>query len=181
MLVLWMGTEIKKLNNFGMAYDGQLNSNEVFASLFNMIISTQVYGTGIEGLTGIYMKRKVDGTLYGDTKLYISTDVLRSYDWAHDDSTYNLLTQKRPPDPVIEEIVIDQFRQIPVSVDNYLTKRAFKDEGTFGQFNGVVLAWMSKTKEVYEHTTYTSQMLVAAEDGAIAFDDIDLSTPPTGS
>jgi len=164
-----------------MAYSGQLNTNEVFASLFNMIISTQVFGTGVDGLSGIYMKRKVDGTLYGDTKLYISTDVLRSYGWSHTDSTYNLLTQKRPPAPVIEEIVIDIFRQIPVSVDNYLTKRAFKDEGTFGQFNGVVLAWMSKTKEVYEHTTYTTQMLVAAQAGASAFTAIDLSTPPTGT
>ena len=166
-----------------MAYDGQLNTNEVFASLFNMIISTQVFGTGVDGLSGIYAKRKVDGTLHGDTKLYISTDVLRSYGWDHDDSTYNLLTQKRPPAPVIEEIVIDIFRQIPVSVDNYLTKRAFKDEGTFGQFNGVVLAWMGKTKEVYEHTTYTTKILVAAQAGATAFTTIDLSTnqSPTGA
>lgn len=171
----------RKLDNFGMAWGGQLNTNEVFASLFNMIISTQVFGTGVDGLSGIYMKRKVDGTLHGDTKLYISTDVLRSYGWDHDDSAYNLLTQKRPPDPVIEEITIDIFRQIPVSVDNYLTKRAFKDEGTFGQFNGVVLAWMSKTKEVYEHTTYTTKMLVAAEAGATAFPDIELATPPTGA
>ena len=55
-----------------MPYDGELKTNLVFASLFNMIISLQVFDTGISDLDGIYQSRKVDGTLFGDTKLYIS-------------------------------------------------------------------------------------------------------------
>lgn len=166
-----------------MAYTGQLNTNEVFASLFNMIISLQVFPTGISDLSGIYEKRKVDGTLYGDTKLYTSTDALKSYPWDGTDTPgdYNLLTIKRPPLPKKDAIVIDEFRQIPVTVDEYLTKRAFMDEGTFGSFNGVVLSWLQTTKDVYEHTTYTANMLISAETKAKALASIDLSPDGSGA
>jgi len=165
-----------------MAYDGQLKTNLVFASLFNMIISLQVFDTGISDLGGIYQSRKVDGTLFGDTKLYISTDALKSYPWDGTDTpgSYNLLTIKRPPAPVQEAITIDTFRQIPVTVDEYLTKQAFLDEGSFGSFNGVILAWLQTTKQVYEHTTYLSNMLVSAEAKAKDLGDIALYSDYTG-
>ena len=165
-----------------MAYDGQLATNEVFASLFNMIISLQVFTAGIGELSGIYSSKKVDGTLYGDTKLYVSTDALKSYEWDGTDTPggYNLLTIKRPPEPVEEEITIGVFRQIPVTVDNYLTKRAFAQEGAFSSFNGVVLSWMDTTKRVYEHTTYTTKMLVTAQADATALTAIDLTATDAG-
>jgi hypothetical protein len=163
-----------------MAFDGQLNTNEVFSTVYNQIISIQVFPTGVDGLTGIYSPKKVDGTLYGDTKIYRSTDVLQSYGWTHSDSTYNLLTQKRPPNPKVDKIELDIFRQIPVSVDEYLTKRAYMDEGTFAEMNGVILSWMQKTKEVYEHTTYTANMLVSAQAKATALTTIDLKATTLG-
>jgi hypothetical protein len=147
-----------------------LNTNKVFSSLYNMIISMQIFGTGIENLSGIYSGRKVDGTLIGDTKLYVSSDVLKSYAWDGTDTpgAYNLLTVHRPPAPVQTAIVIDTYRQIPVTVDAYLTKQAFMDEGAFSQFNGVVLSWLSKTKEVYEHTKYTADITITAQAEATA-------------
>lgn len=161
-----------------MAFNGSLLTNKVFASLFNQIISIQVFGTGVEVGDALYESRKVDGTLYGDTKLYISTDALKSYAWSHDGNPgYNLLTLKRPPAPVEESISMGIYRQIPVSIDDYLTKQAFKDEGTFAQFNGVILAWLGKTKEVYEHTTYTSQLLIAGRDKATKLSTIDITVP----
>jgi hypothetical protein len=162
-----------------MAYDGQLKTNLVFASLFNMIISLQVFDTGISDLGGIYESRKVDGTLFGDTKLYISTDALKSYPWDGTDTpgSYNLLTIKRPPAPVQEAITIDTFRQIPVTVDEYLTKQAFLDEGSFGSFNGVILAWLQTTKQVYEHTTYLANMVVSAQAKAKSLGTISLIAP----
>jgi len=163
------------------SFTGQLLTNEVFASLYNQIISLQVFPSGISELNGIYGPRRVDGTLYGDTKLYISTDVLQSYEWDGTDTpgSYSLLTIKRPPAPVEEGIVIDTFRQIPVTVDEYLTKRAFMDEGSFSSFNGVILSWLQKTKEVYEHTTYTSRILVSAEANATVLATIALGAPTT--
>lgn len=159
-----------------MKFTGKLNTNKVFASLYNQIISLQVFDTGISDLNGLYDSRKVDGTLYGDTKLYISTDALKSYEWDGTDTPggYNLLTVMRPPAPVEEAITIDQFRQIPVTVEDYLTKQAFFDEGSFGAFNGTMLEWMNTTKRVYEHTKYTADLVTAAEKGAKALADIDL-------
>jgi hypothetical protein len=164
-----------------MAFDGQLLTNEVFASLYNQIISLQVFPSGIGTLNGIYGTRKVDGTLYGDTKLYISTDVLQSYEWDGTDTpgSYNLLTIKRPPAPVEQAIVMDTFRQIPLTVDEYLTKRAFMDEGSFGSFNGVILSWLQKTKEVYEHTTYTTRILVSTLANSTLLGTIALGAPTT--
>lgn len=164
-----------------MAYDGQLNTNKVFASLFNMIISLQVFSAGITDLGGIYEARKVDGTLYGDTKLYISTDALKTYSWDGTDTPggYNLLTVKRPPAPVEDKITIDTYRQIPVTVDEYLTKQAFLDEGSFGSFNGVILSWLQVTKDVYEHTTYTASIIVSAQAKAKSLGAIALGAPTT--
>lgn len=163
-------------------FTGSLNANSVFASLYNMIISMQVFGTGISELSGIYAKRRVDGTLYGDKKLYLSTDVLKSYAWDGSDTPggYNLLTQKRPPAPVEEYIEIDTYRQIPVTVDDYLTKQAFMDEGSFSQFNGVVLSWLNKTKEVYEHTKFTADIIVSGLAGATALGGNLVLTAPAG-
>lgn len=161
------------------AYNGQLKTNKVFAALFNQIISLQVFDTGISDLSGIYGGRKVDGTLYGDTKLYVSTDALKSYAWDGTDTTggYNLLTVMRPPAPAEDALTIDVFRQIPVTVDDYLTKQAFTDEGSFASFNGVILSWLNKTKEVYEHTKYTTDIIISGDAKAKSLGTINLAAP----
>ena len=157
----------------------QLLANSIFASLSNAIISTQVFGTGIGQLNGIYASRRVDGTLFGDTKRYISTDALKSYEWDGTDTpgSYNLLTIMRPPAPVEDFIVIDQFRQVPVTIDDYLTKQAFSEEGSFSDFNGVILSWLDTTKRVYEHTKFTADMIVSGLAKAKSFDAISLVAP----
>ena len=95
-----------------------------------------------------------DGTLYGDTKLYYATDVLKSVAWGNDAEASNLLSLDRAEDPEVQAIKLDIFRQIRLTVDNYLTKRAFADEGTFASFNSVMLGWMSETKKIYDGTLY---------------------------
>ena len=60
-------------------FTGQLNVNSVFSAIFNMIISQTVFADNIKGTASSLVDRaRVDGTLYGDTKLYYSTDVLKS-------------------------------------------------------------------------------------------------------
>jgi hypothetical protein len=162
-------------------FDGQLNTNKVFAALFNMIISLQVFPNGIDPLSGIYGSRKVDGTLYGDTKLFVSTDALKTYEWDGSDTPggYNLLTIKRPPTPAEQALEIDIFRQIPLTIDEYLSKQAFLDEGSFGTFNSTMLSWLTTTKEIYEHTTYTVDITVSAQAKATSIGVIALGAPTT--
>lgn len=138
-------------------FNGQLNPNEIFASLFNMIISQQVFGDNIAGAKqDLVDMARVDGSMYGDTKLYYYTDVLRSYNWGNDAEAENLLRLYRPADPKQQKIVFDIFRQIPLTVDHYLTKRAWGTEGAFSQFNSVMLGWLRGTKKVYDITTYNT-------------------------
>ena len=133
------------------SFSGSLNSNEIFAALYNMIISQQVFADNIKGTYAALVDHfKVDGSLYGDTKLYYASDVLKSRAWLNDSEASNLLAINRPAAPSCQAVVIDQFRQIDITVDNYLSKRAWGTEGAFASFNSVVLGWIRDTKRVYE-------------------------------
>jgi hypothetical protein len=138
-------------------FNGQLKQNEIFAALYNMIISQQVFADNISDTkeTLANMSR-VDGSLYGDTKLYYSTDILASVKWGNDAEAQNLLQLHRPEAPEVQPITIDQFRMIPLTVDNYLTKRAFSTEGAFSDFNSVMLGWIRDTKRVFDSTTFNT-------------------------
>lgn len=132
-------------------FNGQLRSNEIFAALFNMIISQQVFADNLKGTNSTLVdKMRVDGTLFGDTKLYYSTDCLESVEWNNDAEAANLLDLDRPEAPEVQAIYLDKFRQIRLTVDNYLSKRAWSTEGAFSSFNSVMLGWIRDTKRVYD-------------------------------
>lgn len=134
-------------------FNGTLRSNEIFSALYNMIISQEVFADNIKG-SDLVDQARVDGGLYGDTKLYYSTDALESAEWGNDAEATNLLELHRPKKPECQAIVLDKFRQISLTVDNYLSKRAWADEGSFSSFNSVILGWLKDTKKVYDGTTY---------------------------
>ena len=155
-------------------FTGQLNANEIFGALFNMIISCEVYSTDIEG-DDLVDEARVDGGLLGDTKLYISTDSLYSSSWGNDAEATNLLQLHRPKDPEVQAIELDVFRQICVTVDNYLTKRAWMTEGAFSSFNSVILAWLTSTKKIYDGTTYNVFMGTTVSSATVNTIEVDLT------
>lgn len=155
------------------AFTGQLNANEIFASLYNMIISQEIYADNIEG-EDLVDKARVDGSLYGDTKLYYSTDALYSSEWGNDAEATNLLAINRPKAPEVQAIQLDVFRQIEVTVDNYLSKRAWVDEGAFATFNSVILGWLSDTKKIYDGTTYNVFMGTETSTATVNTIEVDL-------
>lgn len=135
----------------------KLNSNEIFGSIFNMIISQEVMADNIKGVFGqLADAGRVDGSMYGDQKLYYATDVLASKKWGADSEATNLLAINRPKDPECQSIVLDVFRQISLTVDNYLSKRAWSTEGAFASFNSVMLGWIRETKRIYDATLYNT-------------------------
>lgn len=162
-------------------FTGQLRTNSIYSSLFNQIISIQTFGTGVEIEDSLYGKRRADGGLFGDTKLYVSTDAGQSYAFSQTGNPgYNLLSQKFLPNPVEERIVIDQFRQIPLSTDTWLSKQAYMDEGSFAQFHGTLLAWLGKTREIYEHTAFTAELVIGARKDSTLLSNITLTSALTG-
>lgn len=151
------------------AFTGQLGSNEIFASLYNMIISQQVFADNIADNDNLKLvdKARVDGSMYGDTKLYYATDVLKSAAWGNDAEAANLLKLYRPDAPACQAITLNVFRQISLTIDYYLTKRAWEDEGAFSSFNSIMLGWIRDTKKIYDFTTYNAYIGTAAGAAAI--------------
>ena len=133
-------------------FTGQLNVNEVFGALYNMILSQKVFAPEISKISTLAEKARVDGGQYGDTKLYYSSNALKSTAWGGDSEAANLLQLHRPAAPACQAIVINKFRIIALTVDNYLTKRAWGTEGAFAAFNNSMVAWMGVTKDVYDET-----------------------------
>ena len=161
-------------------FNGQLNSNSIFTAIFNMIISQQVFADNIKGTySELVDKARVDGTLFGDTKLYYATDVLKSRPWLGDAEALNLLNVNRPDSPKCQAITLDTFRQIDITIDNYLSKQAFADEGTFSSFNSVILGWIRETKKVYDTTTYN--VFIGTTQSAVqGVKTIDITNATTG-
>lgn len=160
-------------------FNGQLRSNEIFAALYNMIISQQVFADNItDTFSELADRFRVDGSLYGDTKLYYSTDVLKSAPWGNDAEAANLLALYRPEAPECQAITLDVFRQICLTVDNYLSKRAWGTEGAFSEFNSVMLGWIRDTKRVYDATLVnsyvgTAETIVGLQDQSITFQEVE--------
>lgn len=139
-----------------MNFNGQLNTNEIFSALYNMIISQRVFANNLGKHQTLVDKARVDGGLYGDTKLYYGTDVLGSQPWGNDAESLNLLKLHRPKAPKCQKITLDIFRQISLTIDNYLTKRAWSTEGAYSTFTSVMKGWINETKKVYDGTTYNT-------------------------
>lgn len=161
-------------------FTGQLNPNKIFAALFNMIISQQIFSDNLGKTNRLVDRAKEDGTLYGDIKLYYSTDVLASYPWGADSESGQLLQTYRPKAPKIQGITLNVFRQIPLTIDNYLSKQAWADVYSFSQFNSVMLGWLGDTKKVYEGTTYDAFIGTAHGTTSAQNLELDLTTITSG-
>ena len=160
-------------------FNGTLNSNEIFAAIYNMIISQHVFADNIVHKNTLVDRFKTDGTLYGDTKLFYSTDVLKSAEWGNDAEAANLLKLYRPEAPECQKITIDQFRQICLTVDQYLSKRAWSTADAFGSFNSVMLGWIGETKRIYENTYFNCYVGTTETNEGKQTQQVTLSTYDT--
>lgn len=139
------------------SFTGTLNPNLIFTAIYNAIISQRVFSDNIKGTySELVDKARVDGGIFGDTKLYYATDCLKSAPWGNDAESMNLLALHRPPAPEVQAITMNQFRQIALTVDNYLTKQAWSNEGAFNEFNSVMKGWIADTKRIYDATKYNT-------------------------
>ena len=158
-----------------------LNANEIYASLFNLIIAEQVFAENISGKNSkLVNEAKAEVGLYGDSKNYWSTDVLKSHAWGNDSEATNLLAIDRGPAPKGQRIVINIFRQIRLTTDQYLSKRAWMSEGSFGQFISVMKGWITETKKVYDETTYNAFVGTYISSADVNTINVDLRSASSG-
>jgi hypothetical protein len=134
-----------------------LNVNEIQAYWHNMIISIEMLGFKNEDdFSSLVSRAKVDGSLYGDTKVYRPVVITRTTEWngyAEADKLLELEYQKQPEEQTLE---LDVFRKIVLTTDKILSKRAFHDAGTFGEYISIIDATIRQTKDVYDETTYNA-------------------------
>ena len=137
---------------------GTLKANEIYTTIYNMIIGQRVFADPVAGgYDSLVDRARIDGSTYGSTKLFYSTDVLESYEFKPDSTNQcNVLAVHRAPDPVVQAITVDHFRQIPLTLDSYMTKRAFSTESAFADFNGVLESWLNNTKRIEDMTSYNA-------------------------
>ena len=135
-----------------------LNPNEIFGTLFNQIISQEVFSDNLAGGVGSELvdMARVDGSMYGDTKLYYATKPLYSSEWNNDAEATKLTTLVRPEAPETQAIYLNKFRQIKLTTDEYMTKRAWGTVDAFSSFNSIMTGWIKDTKRIYDATTYNA-------------------------
>lgn len=134
-----------------------LNTNAIYDALTNMIISQHVFANPIGGLSSeIVDGNRVDGTLYGDQKSYISVNMIHPRDWGADSEATNLLQLERNTNIKAEEITLDVFKMFKLTTGTVKEKQAFMTEGGFSQFNAVQLGMIRDGKRAYDVTTYNT-------------------------
>ena len=141
----------------GMVTTITLRQNVINAALMNMIKSQRVYDSGVAS-TEIADKFRVDGTLYGDTKLYHSFDIGSPEDWLNDNEAADLLKLNRNKSGKTQAIVMGVYKMIAITTDQYLSKQAFMKEGTFAEFTSFMKGSLRKIKKVYDNALIKSKL-----------------------
>lgn len=134
-----------------------LNQNKITAALFNMIISQRVFDSKVAS-TELADRFRVDGTLFGDTKLYHSFDIGSPEDWLDDQEAPDLLKLNRNKSGKTQTITMGIYKMISITVDQYLSKQAFMREGTFAEYTSFLTGSLRKIKRVYDRSLINSKL-----------------------
>lgn len=132
------------------AFNGQLNSNEIYNALFNIrILFQKLAPQKVKKDEIVSLLDKATG-MYGDTGIVQGMDIQGTYDFGMDAEAPKLLSINRNKTQKTEKFVIDMWRQTDVTNDAYISKRAFLDENTFALFNGYIVGTLSKAMDAFE-------------------------------
>lgn len=159
-------------------FNGTLRPNEVLSAIFNMILSQRVMYPDTANNYNFLDTFKEEGGMYGDQKLFYDSDVLHSRKWLGDAEASNLLNVNRPASPKCQSIPIGTLRVVDITVDNYLSKRAWGDEGAFTQFNSMIVGQVATAKEIHETTALNA--FIGTTEVSSAVISAPVSTATTG-
>ena len=140
------------------AFNGSLNSNEIYSALFNVnILFQKLAPQTVKRDEIVSLVDKAVG-MYGDTGIVTGMDIQGTYNFGMDAEAANLLAINRNKTQKTEKYTIDKWRQTDVTNDAYISKRAFLDEGTFATFNGYLVSTLSKAMDAFESGTVKSSI-----------------------
>ena len=154
-----------------VVFIGSMTQNGVLATLYNMIISQEVFSDNISIKGTLAEDFRIDGTLYGDTKLFTSTDIGTIYDFPN--SSKNLLSKTQPTEPKVQAVKVDTFKQTAVTVDGVKLKQAFMSADIYGAFVGVIVNWLRDSMRVLNMTlinAFIGTLITEAQNAEIDVD-----------
>lgn len=132
------------------AFNGVLNSNEIYNVLFNVrILFQKIVPQTVKRDEIVSLLDKAVG-MYGDSGILQGMDIQGTYDFGMDAEAPKLLAINRNKTQKVERFVINKWRQTDVTNDAYISRRAFLDEGTFAMFNGYLVGTLSQAMDAYE-------------------------------
>lgn len=132
------------------AFNGVLNSNEIYNVLFNVrILFQKLAPQTVKRDEIISLVEKATG-MYGDSGIVQGMDIQGTYEFGMDAEAPKLLDINRNKTQKVERFVIDKWRQTDVTNDAYISKRAFLDEGTFALFNNYIVGTLAKAMDAFE-------------------------------
>lgn len=138
-------------------FSGSLNQNKITTALYNMIISQRVFDSKVAS-TELADRFKVDGTLFGDTKLYHSFDIGSPEDWLNDAEAGDLLKLARNKSGKTQAIKMDVYKLISITIDHYLSKQAFMKDSSFSEYISFLTSSLRKIKRVYDRSLINSKI-----------------------
>jgi hypothetical protein len=160
-------------------FNGTLKQNAVLQALYNMIISQEVFAGNINLKGTLVEKFRLDGTLYGDTKLFISTDIGKLTDFPN--ASENLLTKRNPKAPKTQAVTIDRFKQTAITIDGVKLKQAFSSADIYGAFVAVCIQWLRDSMKVLNVTlinTFIGTVVTEATRNTI---EVEFPAEPDGT
>lgn len=150
--------------NTPIAFTGTLNKNDFLQGLFNAYALVYLYASNLGDKTNDLSDRfRMDAGDYRDKSTFTDVDVLFSRVWDKTDT--NVLATEYKGAYKQEEITANQYRQIGLTVDKFLTKQAWMDEGKYDAFRIVILKQISETRRVYEDTMINTYVGVYSNPG----------------
>ena len=132
-----------------VTFSGTLNKNEWDSGLYNAYTLMAIQADNLDGLDdSLASMFKTEGGKFSDKNVYSDVNIVSSRIW--DPTDTNVLAMEERPEYKQQEIVVNKKRQIAITIDKYLSRRAWMDEGAYAQYASLVQAQVGNTKRVYD-------------------------------
>ena len=156
---------------------GTFNKNFLFAGTINLLRNVLVYANNVKK-TGmdIGARYRVDFGTAPKQLIRYSTDILQTVPFAGGDSLQNdgndqlqeesnlLLKNNFPVDPDNQALEGGKMRLIHLSVERFVSGRAFDEPYVQNDFWGIMLGWTTATKDVADETNFRAWLFTLQAD-----------------
>ena len=152
-----------------------MNANSIYGELTNLVNFFRLFDFEIVG-NSIVDKCKVDGFMYGDTRLFRSFDVDGTYQFSQLGAS-GLLSEAWLENMSEQSITLDQQRQTTIMTAALMEKQAWDTDGAFSNFTTLLLDIINKNKRLFETGYVLTFLATMAPSATVTVDMTDLTVP----